>query len=54
MDEIMEEMELDAMSEDIAQRIVKWALNHGHSKEEAYEALAYSLNATVEQIKGDD
>ncbi len=39
-----------SISEIEAQRLVKWLVDHGSSKEEAYEALAYTMNATVEQI----
>lgn len=37
-----------------ARIIVQSVLNQGHTKEEAYEALAYVLGATVEQIKEHD
>ena len=44
-----DEEENEAFTEAEAKRLVKWVTDHGHSKEEAYEALAYVMNATPEQ-----
>ena len=37
----------------VAQRLVEWVIDHGHTKEEAYEALAFTVGAAVEK-RGDD
>lgn len=47
-DEDEEEIEV-GLTEEQAQRLVEWVINHGHTKEKAYEALAYVMGATVEQ-----
>ncbi len=38
----------DTLSESQARNLVKWCIKHGHTKEEAYECLAYVLNACVD------
>ncbi len=42
-----EEIE-QTLTEEQAKRLIQWVVKHGHSKEDAYEALAYVMNATVE------
>lgn len=39
----------DTITEEQAARLVKWVMDHGHTKEEAHEALAYVMNATGEE-----
>ncbi len=46
-DEDDEEVE-QTMTEEQAKRLTQWVVDHGHSKEDAYEALAYVMGATVE------
>ncbi len=36
------------MTEEQAHRLTQWIVDHGHSKEDAYEALAYVMGAIVE------
>lgn len=43
-----EDEEEGVMSEEAAQRLVEWVIDHGHTKEEAYEALAFTMGAAVE------
>lgn len=46
-----DEMEVEeGMTEGQAQRFVKWAVNHGKTREEAYEGLAYIFGVTLEQM----
>jgi hypothetical protein len=42
-----EEFEL-TLTEEESQRLTKWVIDHGHTKEEAYEALAYVMGATAD------
>ena len=42
-----EEFEL-TLTEEEPQRLTKWVIDHVHTKEEAYEALAYVMGATVD------
>ena len=49
-DEDDEEEYEESLTEEQAQRFVEWVMEHGHSKEDAYEGLAYIMGATVEQI----
>jgi len=37
------------MSEEAARRLVEWVMNHGHTKAEAYEALAVTMGAAVDK-----
>ncbi len=37
------------MSEEAARRLVKWVMDHGHTEAEAYEALAVTMGAAVEE-----
>lgn len=43
-----EDEEEGVMSEAAAQRLVEWVINHGHTEEEAYEALSFTMGAAVE------
>ena len=47
-DEDEEEFEA-GLTENQAQRIVEWVTDHGHTKEEAYEALAYVMGVNIDQ-----
>ena len=42
-----EEIE-ETLTEAQAKRLTEWVVNNGHTKEDAYEALAYVMNATVD------
>ena len=42
-----EEIE-QSITEEQAKRLTEWVVNHGLSKEQAYEALAYVMGATVD------
>ena len=46
----MEELE-NELTEEEAQRLVEWVIGHGHSEQEAYEALAYTMGVKVEAVK---
>ena len=49
---IIDEEEFEtSMSEVEARRLVKYLVDHGMSKEEAYETLVYTMGATLEQIE---
>ena len=37
-------MDENTMTEAQAQRIVEWVKSHGHTKEEAYECLAFVIS----------
>ena len=50
VDEYMDDIESVGLSDAQAQRVVRWDLEHGHSKGEAYEHLAYALGATADQM----
>ena len=43
----------DMITEKQAKRLVEWAEAHGHTTEEAYEALAYVMNAESDTKKED-
>ena len=43
-----EDEENEHLTEEQAKRLTQWVVNHGHSKEDAYEALAYVMSATVD------
>ncbi len=48
-----ENEELEKMRELEYWRLVQWLLNNGRSEEEAYACLAFTLNATPEQHRGE-
>ena len=37
------------LTEEEAQRLVEWIIDHGHTEAEAYEALAYVMDAIPEK-----
>ncbi len=43
----------EGLTEEQARRLVKKVIELGHSEAEAYEALAYVMNATCEQRKSE-
>ena len=47
----MNEKVATGITEQEAKRLVEWVVNQGMGKEKAYEALAYTLNATVDQLE---
>ena len=44
-------MQDDMITEKQAARLVEWITGHGHSLEEAYEALAFVMNAERKEDK---
>ncbi len=40
------EKDEDGLTEEQAQRLVEWVIDHGHTEIEAYEALAVVMGAT--------
>jgi hypothetical protein len=46
-------MDEEMITEKQAQRLVEWAVSHGHTTEEAYEALAFVMNAEADNEKED-
>ena len=45
-DDDEEEIE-ESLTDEQAKRLTEWVFKNGHTKEEAYEALAYVMSATV-------
>ena len=48
-DEDNEEEYEPTLSEEEAKRLTRWVVEHGHTKEEAYEALAYIMGASISE-----
>ena len=45
----MEELK-NELTEEEAQRLVEWVIGQGHSEQEAYEALAYTMGVKSETV----
>ena len=43
----------EMITEKQAKRLVQWIESHGHTTDEAYEALAFVMNAETENKKED-
>ena len=44
-------MEMASITEEQARRLIKWAIENGHTEEQAYEAVITVLNAKVPKEK---
>ena len=51
MEKEFSEEDVGGITEDQARRLVEWIVDHGHTKGEAYYALAYVMNAAVDETR---